>query len=89
MTIGEFAQTIATIKCHAEFSVTSWFRSEERNKALGSKASKNSLHLVGLAVDVVPDSFEVDYPKIIHWAKRLGLRAVTYEDSKHIHLQVK
>ena len=83
MTLIDFVQTIAVIKSHAEFSVTSWWRSEKKNIEVGG--DPDSLHLVGLAVDVEPDT-KKEWYRIIHWAKRLGLKYKEYP--KHIHLQI-
>lgn len=64
-----------------EFSVTSWWRTEKRNNAVGGLPK--SLHIKGLAVDIVLDStankaeFEKD-------ANEIGL--YVYDEGDHLHL---
>ena len=63
-------------------SITSWYRSPKRNKRVGGAAS--SMHLLGLAVDVVLDSRE-DVNSFTLLAKRMGLWVLDEQD--HIHIQ--
>lgn len=79
----EFVKKILTIACLCNFSVTSWIRSYERNKKVGG--SEYSLHLLGCAVDVVPDT-DRDLENIKHYCDRLGLEYIEHKD--HIHIQL-
>ena len=63
-------------------SVTSWWRSESRNKAVGGV--HNSKHLKGLAVDVVLDP-GADPGEFVEVAVKLGLRVL--EEGDHFHIQ--
>lgn len=63
-------------------SVTSWIRSPIRNKAVGG--DKASRHLLGLAVDVVPDDKKHLDP-LAQAARALGLDAVIYPG--HVHIE--
>jgi len=64
-----------------EFSVTSWWRSEARNKIVGG--IDKSKHLTGEAIDVVLDESE-DKAKFTEAAKDLGL--YVYDEVDHLHL---
>jgi len=64
-------------------SVTSWIRTTKRNREKGGVP--HSLHLLGYAVDVVPDNWAVA-TDVMRRARRLGLRAILEPD--HIHLQL-
>ena len=66
------------------FSVTSWIRSEKRNKEVGGVV--NSYHLFGLAVDVVLDN-PADKGRFIKAAQQLGLDAI--DEGDHVHVEVK
>jgi uncharacterized protein YcbK (DUF882 family) len=65
-------------------SVTSWYRTPRRNRAVGGHPS--SLHLKGLAVDLVADDPSA-HPTIAAHARRLGLVAIQEED--HVHIQAR
>lgn len=66
-----------------ELSVTSWGRTESRNKMVGGHL--RSRHMDWMAVDVVPDDWD-KHAEIMEDAGRLGLKAINEGD--HIHLQV-
>lgn len=59
------------------FSATSWFRTTERNAAVGGHPE--SAHLVGLAIDVPPS------PRMAEVSRSLGLWVV--EEGDHTHVQ--
>jgi len=63
-------------------SITSWIRSKSRNTLVGG--ANNSLHLLGLAVDIVLDSVgdKADF-KIM--AQRLNLWVL--DEGDHLHVQ--
>jgi len=66
-------------------SITSGRRSHKRNKRVGGHP--RSLHLCGLAVDVVLDSEnKSDSVHFKVFCKRLGLKVVV--ESDHFHLQI-
>lgn len=82
--IQEFLLKIVTLAVKYEFSVTSWLRTEKRNKLVGGVDS--TYHLFGLAVDIVLDNV-LERPDFIKDAEKLGLKVVL--ESDHIHIQVK
>ena len=59
-------------------TVTSWWRSPERNAAVGGSSS--SQHLLGVAIDVTGD-----LQRIAHAARAAGWVVVV--ESDHVHLQ--
>ena len=65
------------------FNVTSWYRTAERNLAVGSP-SAYSQHRVGLAVDLVPVSGGMRR-LAEHVARSTSLRVVPEDD--HVHVQ--
>ena len=83
MNFLDFCTKILCLKSLFDFSVTSWIRSQKRNEAVGGK--DDSLHLVGLACDVVlEDPSQAD--ALIYSCKRLGLVAIKYVDCIHIQI---
>lgn len=60
-------------------TVTSWFRSPRKNLEVGG--AKNSLHLIGWAWDIAPDT-----DILTNRVRRLGLQAIREGD--HIHAQI-
>jgi len=60
-------------------TVTSWWRSLWKNTAVGGV--ENSLHMVGLAWDVIPPSAE-NFLKL----KAMGLTVIDEKD--HLHAQI-
>ena len=84
MQIYEFADRVRTLCARHSCSVSSWGRTERRNKLVGG--SPNSQHLLWLAMDIVPDSWD-DVDEIMFDAARLGLIAVEERSKNHIHLQ--
>lgn len=60
-------------------TVTSWWRSPWHNKEVGGVA--NSLHMVGLAWDIIPASAE-NYS----FLKSLGLTVI--DEADHLHAQL-
>lgn len=64
-------------------SVTSWHRTPARNKAKGGLPT--SLHLVGLAADLVPDDPAMK-STVITEARRRGLDAV--DEGDHVHIEL-
>lgn len=82
MTIANFVLAVHTYCWLFDASVTSWFRSVARNRALGGVPY--SAHVFGLAVDVVYDSTPTVTERH-NWGSRLGLRVIVEDD--HDHLQ--
>ena len=82
MTATQFAGKIDLLNTRFAFSVTSWFRSTNRNKLVGGHA--NSLHLVGLAVDIIVDN-PAQAQELTSFAHQLGLLAIVEKD--HVHVQ--
>lgn len=60
-------------------TITSWWRSAEKNAAVGGVY--NSLHLVGLAWDVIPVTQENE-----NRLRSLGLKVINEGD--HLHAQI-
>jgi len=81
--ISGFGNLVALVLLFADGSVTSWLRSKKHNEEVGGHPE--SLHLVGLAVDVVFDSHGQKMDGI-HMAERLGLLAI--DEGDHVHVQV-
>lgn len=81
--IADFALAVATLAVEFDLSVTSWYRSHKRNKSVGGV--ENSLHLCGLAVDIVLDN-DSDKESFIKRAQRFGLRII--DEGHHLHIQV-
>lgn len=80
----EFVCQVLSLRLAFVFSVTSWGRSEKRNKAVkGHPASK---HLRWLAVDIVLDDpfRKADF---IAGCGFIGLKAL--DEGDHVHVQVK
>lgn len=82
MDAAKFAATIITLKTRFRFSVTSWFRTDSRNSAVGGQP--NSTHLYGLGIDVILDDLSdlVDFRTA---AARFDLSVLDERD--HLHLQ--
>jgi hypothetical protein len=84
MDVMSFAARVAAYCYATRGSVTSWLRTADRNLAVGGVA--NSLHRVGLAMDVVHDG-PVDVVFADRMADALGL--VVIREADHDHLQPK
>lgn len=65
-----------------DLDLTSWFRGAAENKAVGGLP--NSLHLVGLAIDVTGQQQAL--AAFASSARRIGLTVVT--ERSHLHLQL-
>ena len=63
-------------------SITSCYRTKERNKIV--HGHPKSLHMQGLAIDIVPDDWE-NTEKITNAIKILGLHYLV--EKTHIHIQ--
>ncbi len=83
MTVVDFVLRLTTLRVHYPFSVTSWYRTPERNVIVGGHPQ--SRHLLGLAVDVVVDDAR-RVPALLDDARRAGLTAV--DEGDHVHIQV-
>ena len=83
-TVMEFASKIHKISECVPLSVTSWHRSEERNRLVGGHP--HSKHLVGLGMDVVLDNPE----DIKYFIRRLDDMNLEYRnEGDHIHIQTR
>ena len=80
-----FCEKIAHLRDEFDFSVTSWWRSPKRNKAVGGVP--NSRHVDGLGLDIVLDDVSQE-PEVFGRIKELGLKFKNYKDKNHIHLEV-
>lgn len=79
----EFLEKVLYLCEEYSCSVTSWIRTDKRNNRV--KGVKDSLHLKGLAVDVVLDNSR-RFKKFVKAAKILGLDVIREND--HIHLEM-
>lgn len=79
-----FLLAVISLSVEFDLSVTSWIRTRARNHKVGGMP--HSLHMMGLAVDVVLDN-ETDTMLFLSKARSLGLIALDERD--HIHLQAK
>ena len=61
-------------------TVTSWFRTYEHNKAIGSRFPVNSRHLIGWGYDVVP-------PSQVNWNGMKAIFPKVEMEADHIHGQ--
>jgi len=77
-----FTEKVGALMGAYPASITSWYRSPKRNKRVGG--SSTSLHMLGLAVDVVLDS-RTDLEGFTALAKRLRLWVLDEQD--HVHIQ--
>jgi hypothetical protein len=78
----DFACNALFIARLASASITSWYRTESHNKAVGGDAE--SQHRDGLAVDFVPDNPKAS-TRVLTLAKLFGYTAIVETD--HIHVQ--
>jgi len=79
----DFIFRITALKCRFNFSVSSWFRSKRRNKYVGGV--DDSMHLLGLAVDVFLDDKE-DLQAFKQACWRLKLKCL--DEGDHLHIQI-
>ena len=77
-----FEDKIRILATLYDFSVTSWIRSRRYNTDVGGVPG--SLHLLGLAVDVVLENRE-ELSEFMADSRRLEL--VVFVEEDHIHLQ--
>ena len=84
MGLSEFMYIMAAICFRWQCSVTSWIRSHKHNKDVGGM--DDSLHLWGLAVDIVPDDWD-NLQWILADIKEAGLHYLVEDD--HIHVQIR
>jgi len=84
MSMCEFLYKVLAICFRWQCSVTSWIRSRAHNGAVGGHP--NSLHIWGLAVDIVPDNWD-DLQWILADIRDAGLHYKV--ESDHIHIQAK
>lgn len=84
--VGRFALSVFRYACAVAGSVTSWVRTPERNARVGGHP--RSLHLVGLAMDVVPNGNSALRPLEPHeraaFASGFGLRLIVEGDHDHL-----
>jgi len=81
--LHELVDAIIALRCAHRFSITSWIRTREHNARVGG--NPQSKHLLGLAVDVVPDE---DVPRFLFLqsARTMGFHYL--DEGDHIHLQM-
>jgi hypothetical protein len=79
----EFAAMVIHLCALYQCSVTSWIRTQERNRKVGGH--QKSTHLVGFGADLVPDDMDAK-PALVAAARLLGLDAV--DESHHVHIEV-
>ena len=77
-----FLSAVLALCIAFRFSVTSWIRTPKRNVEVGGSMRSN--HLMGLAVDIVIESPDID--GFILFAKRLGLKVIKERDHYHLEL---
>lgn len=82
--ISDFLNKILVVSYKNNCSVSSWIRTDKRNRLVGG--SPTSQHLIGLAVDLVPDDWN-DEKQIVDDCIRLGLVPVVERSKNHIHVQ--
>jgi len=82
MTYIEYCIAVAQLAAIANFRVTSWWRSPLGNRRVGGHPQ--SYHLVGMGLDLVPDS-EVDKATIKVHGPRLGFQVL--DEGNHLHLE--
>ena len=83
ITIHDFLEAVTTLSIEFDLSVTSWIRTQEHNIAV--KGVWNSLHLCGLAVDVILDNRK-EIEVFSKRCERFGLRVLN--EGTHLHVQV-
>jgi hypothetical protein len=83
ITLQEFLLTATRLCVEYSCSITSWIRTEARNKRVGGKA--NSTHLMGFGLDLVPDD-PARKRSLIDAAHEAGLDAV--DEGNHVHIEV-
>ena len=84
MDMGEFISKVAAICSKHNCSVTSWIRTHQRNENVGGKS--DSLHLWGLAIDIVPDDWK-DLQNILTAIRNGKLHYKVHKG--HIHIQTR
>ena len=82
--VSEFAEVVAEVRSCIPFSVTSWFRSDSRNEAVGG--AEYSQHLEGLAVDIVLDH-EEDKRTLMRKFSEYNYYVI--DEGDHIHIGYK
>jgi Peptidase M15 len=80
--VQEFADTVFVLSTDFKFSITSWGRTVDHNKAVGGVA--NSRHVEFLAVDCVLDD-PTQKDAFMEAAVKAELQAL--DDKDHVHLQ--
>ena len=81
MTFTMFSDSVRSLATLIPFSITSWGRTEKRNKLVGGHP--RSWHRLWLAVDVIPDKWS-DLSMIRKEAARFGLKVLNESDHWHI-----
>ena len=86
MTALEFITGVEML-CAGHFcSVTSWIRTEARNRKVGGNVRSRHMLRYGRAVDLVPDENAAENRrKLLASARALGFRG--QDEGDHVHLQ--
>lgn len=85
MTVGEFAEGVATIGRRYKGSVTSWGRTTKRAMAVGGFAGDPHTWWVG--ADMVYDDAPPDLAELQIIAKAVGLKVIREDAKPHDHFQ--
>lgn len=85
MTPIEFAAKLLELCIRENCSVTSWYRTKLRNAYVGGKHT--SQHLIGLAADVVPDTWPVVSLQFLTKCSDLQLKVII--EKTHVHVYVR
>ena len=84
LALETFCRNVWHICMDHRCSVTSWIRTEARNKVVGGVA--DSFHVMGLAVDIVPDDYNSETVEAIRQdCVRLGVQMI--DEGNHLHIE--
>ena len=79
-----FARKVNAFLAVIPASISSWYRTQERNKIVGG--SSNSAHTKGVAVDLILDT-AINLESALYHAEQLGFSGIEYDyRNHHLHL---